>query len=166
MAEALLVTRQDIVKFTALNGNVDTDKFIQFVKIAQDTDLQNYTGTNLLEKIKADILTSTLSGNYLTLTTTYLKPMLIHLSMKYYLPFAAYTISNKGVFKHSSENSTNVEKNEVDYLITKQTAIAQHYVERFIEYITNNSSLFPEYNSNSSGDMFPDSNNNYTSWYI
>ncbi len=166
MAEALLVTRQDIVKFTALNGNVDTDKFIQFVKIAQDTDLQNYTGTQLLEKIKADILASTLTGDYLTLTTSFLKPMLIHLAMKYYLPFAAYTISNKGVYKHNSENSTNVEKNEVDYLITKQTAIAQHYVERFIEYITNNSSLFPEYNSNSSGDMYPDTNNNYTGWFI
>ncbi len=166
MAEALLVTRQDIVKFTALNANCDTDKFIQFVKIAQDTDLQNYTGTQLLEKIKADILASTLTGDYLTLTTTYLKPMLIHLAMKYYLPFAAYTISNKGVYKHNSENSTNVEKNEVDYLITKQTAIAQHYVERFIEYITGNTNLFPEYNSNSSGDMYPDTNNNYTGWYI
>ncbi len=71
MAEALLVTRQDVVKFTALNGNVDTDKFIQFVKIAQDTDLQNYTGTKLLDKIKADIIANTLAGNYLTLTTTY-----------------------------------------------------------------------------------------------
>ena len=34
MAEALLVTRQDIVKFTSLNGNVDTDNFIQYIKIA------------------------------------------------------------------------------------------------------------------------------------
>jgi hypothetical protein len=62
MAEALLVTRQDIVKFTALNGNVDTDKFIQFVKIAQDTDLQNYTGTKLLDKIKADIISKYING--------------------------------------------------------------------------------------------------------
>jgi hypothetical protein len=166
MAEALLVTREDIVKYTALNGNVDTDKFIQFVKIAQDTDLQNYTGTKLLNKIKADIIANTLTGNYLSLTRDYLKPMLIHLSMKYYLPFAAYTISNKGVYKHNSENSSNVEKNEVDYLIEKQTAIAQHYTERFIDYISQNNSLFPEYNSNTSGDMFPDTNNNYTSWYI
>jgi hypothetical protein len=31
MAEALLITRQDVVKFTAMNGNVDTDSFINFV---------------------------------------------------------------------------------------------------------------------------------------
>ena len=166
MAEALLITRQDIVKFTSLNGNVDVDNFIQYIKIAQDTDLQNFTGTQLLNKIKADIIANTLSGNYLTLTTTYLKPMLIHLAMKYYLPFAAYTISNKGVYKHNSENSTTADKKEIDFLIEKETQIAQHYTQRFIDYITLNTSLFPEYSTNSNSDMFPDTNNNYTGWYI
>jgi len=166
MAEALLITRQDIVKFTSLNGNVDVDNFIQYIKIAQDTDLQNYTGTKLLDKIKADIIAGTLTGNYLTLTTVYLKPMLIHLAMKFYLPFAAYTISNKGVYKHNSENSTNVEKKEIDFLVEKETQIAQHYTERFINYISYNNNLFPEYNANSNGDMFPDTNNNFTGWYI
>ena len=40
--EALLITRDDVTRFTALGGNVDTDKIIQFVKIAQDTHIQNY----------------------------------------------------------------------------------------------------------------------------
>ena len=164
--EALLITRLDIVKFTSLNGNVDSDLFLQYIKIAQDTDLQNYTGTKLLDKIKADIIAGTLSGNYLMLTTTYLKPMLIHLAMKYYLPFAAYTISNKGIYKHNSENSTTVEKNEIDFLIEKETQIAQHYTQRFIDYINYNINLFPEYNLNSNNDMFPDTNNNFTGWYI
>ena len=31
MAQALFVSRDDIVKFTAVNGNVDVDKFIQWV---------------------------------------------------------------------------------------------------------------------------------------
>ena len=166
MAEALLITRQDVVKYTSLNANTDVDKYIQFVKIAQDTDLQNFTGTQLLNKIKADIIANTLTGNYLTLTTVYLKPMLIHLAMKYYLPFAAYTISNKGIYKHNSENSTNVDKNEVDFLVEKETQIAQHYTERFINYISNNNSLFPEYNTNANGDMNPDTQNNYTGWFI
>lgn len=165
-AEALLVTRNDIVKFTAMNGNVDTDKFIQFVKIAQDIHIQNYTGTNLINKIKADILDDTLAGNYLSLTEVYLKPMLIHWAMVEYLPFAAYTIANKGVYKHSSENSENVQKNEVDFLIEKERQIAQHYTERFINYISFNNNLFPEYYNNQNGNMYPDSMNNYTGWYI
>ena len=166
MATALLITRDDLVRFTAVNGNVDTDKFIQFVKIAQDIHIQNYLGTQLLQKIQADIIAGTLSGNYATLTNTYIKPMLIHWAMVEYLPFAAYTIANKGVYKHSSENSDNVEKNEVDFLIEKERQIAQHYTERFIDYICFNNDLFPEYTQNSNGDMYPDTKNNYTGWYL
>ena len=166
MAEALFITRDDIVKFTALNGNVDTDKFIQFVKISQDIHIQNYLGSKLFQKLQADIVAGTLSGNYLSLVTTYVKPMLIHWGMVEYLPFAAYTIANKGIYKHSSENADNVDKNEVDYLLEKERSIAQHYTERFIEYMSFNNNLFPEYRANKNNDMFPDSMNNYTGWYI
>jgi hypothetical protein len=81
-----------------------------------------------------------------------------------YLPFSAYTIANKGVFKHTSENSTSVEKNEVDFLVEKERMIAQNYTERFITYINFNNSLFPEYSTNSNSDMFPSTQNNFTGW--
>jgi hypothetical protein len=166
MAEALFITRDDIVRYTALNGNVDVDKFIQFVKIAQDIHIQNYLGTKLFQKLQADIVAGTLTGNYQSLVVTYVKPMLIHWGMVEYLPFAAYTIANKGVYKHSSENSENVDKNEVDYLLEKERNIAQNYTQRFIDYMSFNQPLFPEYRSNKNNDIFPDSMNNYTGWYI
>jgi hypothetical protein len=166
MEEALFITREDIVKFAALNGNVDTDKFIQFVKIAQDIHIQNYLGTKLFQKLQADIIAGTLTGNYQTLVVNFVKPMLIHWGMVEYLPFAAYTIANKGVYKHSSENSENVDKNEVDYLLEKERNIAQNYTQRFIDYMSFNQQLFPEYRSNKNNDVFPDSMNNYTGWYI
>jgi hypothetical protein len=164
--EALLITRTDLVKYTAANGNIDTDKFVQFIKIAQDIHIQNYLGTKLLNKIKADIVADTLSGNYLSLLETYVKPMLIHWAMVEYLPFAAYTIANKGVYKHGSENSESVDKNEVDFLVQKERSIAEHYTERFIAYIRNFNSLFPEYNQNSNGDMPHDSDSIFIGWYI
>ena len=79
MAEALLISRKDIVKYTALNGNVDTDQFIQFIKIAQDKYIQNYLGTDLLNAIKTKITGSTLTGDYLNLVNDYVKPMLVQL---------------------------------------------------------------------------------------
>lgn len=166
MAEALFITRADITKFTALNGNVDTDKFIQFIKIAQDIHIQNYLGSKLFQKLQADIIAGTLTGNYQMLVETFVKPMLCHWAMVEYLPFAAYTIANKGVYKHSSENAENVDKNEVDYLLEKERSIAQHYTERFIDYISFNQTLFPEFRANKNNDMFPDSNNNNIGWYL
>ena len=166
MAEALLITRDDLVRLTALGGNVDTDKFIQFIKVAQDIHIQGYLGTNLLYKIKQDIEDDTLTDPYLTLLVKYIKPMLIHWAMVEYLPFAAYTIANKGVYKHSSENSENVDKAEVNYLVEKQRDIAQHYTERFLSHMGTYSAMYPEYNTNSSGDMYPNTNNFFKGWYI
>jgi hypothetical protein len=166
MAQALFVTTKDIAQFTALNGNVDTDKFIQFVKIAQDIHIQNYLGTDLYDKIGADIVADTLAGNYLTLVNTYIKPMVIHWAMVEYLPFSAYTIANKGVYKHSAENSETVDKGEVDFLIGKETSIAEHYTERFVKFICYNSTDYPEYNSNTEDGMYPDRDVNYTNWFL
>lgn len=166
MAEALLIGVKDVVKYTSVNANTDNDKIIQYIKIAQDIHLQNVVGTKLLNKIKADIIANTLSGNYLSLVTNYLKPMLVHWTLVEYLPFSAYTLSNKGVFKHSSENASNVDKNEVDFLISKQVSIATHYTDRFISYINYNQNLFPEYNTNSNGDMFPSEDTNFCGWYL
>ena len=166
MSYALLITTQDIPKFTALNANVDVDKFVQFALIAQDIHIQNFTGSNLLEKILADITGGTLAGDYLNLVNNHLKKMLIHYSMVEYLPFAAYTIANKGVYKHGTENGDTVTKEEVDFLIEKERQIAQHYTDRFIDYICNNSSLFPEYNNNTSEDMNPDDNAFTCGWVL
>ena len=166
MAEALLISRTDVVKFTAMNGNVDTDKFIQFIKIAQDVHIQTILGTDLLNKIKADIIATTLVDPYLALLTDYVKPMLIHYAMVEYLPFAAYTIANKGVYKHNSENSTSVDKDEVDFLVEKERQIAQHYAQRFVDFMSFNNASFPEYNSNSNGDMYPRTDNNFLGWVL
>ena len=127
MAEALLISRADIVKHTAMNGNIDTDKYLQFIAIAQSIHIEAYTGTNLLNKLKADIVATTLAGNYITLVNTYLKPMLIHWAMVEYLPFAAYMIANGGSYKKGAENSEVASKAEIDFLIEKERSIAENY---------------------------------------
>lgn len=166
----LLITRDDIVRFTAMNGNVDTDKFIQYVLIAQDTHIETYLGTRLLKKIQSEIelyvADNEYTSVYLDLLNDYVKQMLIHWAFAEYLPFSAYTIANKGVYKHTSENAVNVEKNEVDYLASKAVSMAQHYTDRFISHMNFYSSLFPEYNTNSNGDVYPNSNSNYLGWVL
>jgi hypothetical protein len=164
--KALWIKREDLVRNTAIGGNVDTDRFIQFISIAQDIHLQNYTGTKLYDKISNDILNNTLVEPYLSLVNDYLQPMLIHFAASEYLPFAAYTIANGGVYKHTSENSTSVDKNEVDFLVEKERNIAQYYTDRFITYMSYNQATFPEYNSNNNADVYPDTDSNFASWVL
>lgn len=166
MATALFISRTDLVKNTILDGNVDTDKFIQFIKIAQEIHIRNFLGSKLYDKISADILDDDLAGAYLTLINTYVQPMLIHYAMVDYLPFAAYQVKNGGVFKHISENAESVSKNEVDYLVNKEREFAEYYTRRMIDYVTYNISSFPEYNTNNNEDVYPDKDSLFNGWVL
>jgi hypothetical protein len=166
MATALFINRTDLVKNSILDGNVDTDKFIQFIKVAQQIDIQNLLGTDLYNKISADIIAGTLGGNYLTLVNTYVQPTLIWFAQMNYIPFAAYQIKNGGVFKHSSETAQNVDKNEVDYLVGKAREYANYYSTRLVDYLCFNDNLFPEYNSNSDDDIYPDTDTTFKGWVL
>ena len=167
MATALFITRTDLVKNTILNGNVDTDKFIQFIKIAQQMHIQNYLGTQLYDKISNDILNETLTGDYLELVNEYVQPMLIHYAMVDYLPFAAYEVKNNGLLKHRSENSDTPTKDEVDYLVQKYRNFAEFYTRRFIDHMSFYApSKYPEYNTNVDDDMYPDKDANFTGWVL
>ena len=166
MATALFIKPIDIKRNTIIDGNVDVDKFIQFIKIAQQIHVRNYLGSDLYNKISSDIIADSLSGDYLSLVNTYIQPMLIHFAMVDYLPFAAYQVKNGGVFKHSSENSETVSKNEVDYLVNKEREFAEYYTRRFIDYMANNQNLFPEYTSNSNEDINPDKDATFNGWVL
>lgn len=167
MATALFIKRQDLVKNTALSGNVDTDKFIQFIKLAQEIHVRNYLGTDLYDKISSDIIADTLTGDYLNLVNDYIQPMLIHFAMSEYLPFAAYSVANGGVFKHTSENSQLPEKEEIDQLTAKERDYAEYYTNRFIEYMSFNAqSKFPEYYSNNNEDIYPDKDALFNGWQL
>ena len=166
MATALFINRTDLVKNSIIDGNVDTDKFIQFIKIAQQIDIQNLLGTDLYNKISADIVAGSLAGNYLSLVNTYVQPTLIWFAQMNYIPFAAYQIKNGGVFKHTSETAQNVDKNEVDYLVAKAREYANYYSTRLVDYLSFNDNLFPEYNTNTNEDIDPDTDTTFKGWVL
>ena len=167
MATVLFITRTDLVKNSIIDGNTDTDLFIQFIKVAQEIEIKNYLGTALYDKISTDINSvSGLPGNYLTLVNKYVQPMLIWYAQAEYIPYAAYQIKSGGIYKHTSENAETVSKTEVDFLVQKARNTAEYYTQRFIDYINNNSALFPEYSQNSGGDVFPDSDATFNGWVL
>jgi len=166
MATALFINRTDLVKNSIIDGNVDVDKYIQFIKVAQQIDIQNLLGTDLYNKISADIVAGSLAGNYLSLVNTYVQPTLIWFAQMNYIPFAAYQIKNGGVFKHSSETAQNVDKNEVDYLVSKAREYANYYSTRLVDYLSFNDNLFPEYNTNSNDQIDPDTDTTFKGWVL
>ena len=166
MATALFIRRDDLVRNTFLSGNVDTDKFIQFIKIAQEIHVQQYLGSKLYDRISTDIIAGTLTGDYQTLVESYVQPMLIHWAMTEYLPFAAFTASNGGVYKKQVENGETVGREDLSFLIEKERNLAEYYTRRFIDHMSFNQNLFPEYTQNVNDDVYPSKDSTFNGWQL
>jgi hypothetical protein len=167
MATTLFITPNDLKQNSILNGNVDTDLFINFIKIAQQMHIQNYLGTQLYNSITDKIKNNLLTGDYLDLVIDYIQPMLIHYAMVDYLPFANYQIRNGGVFKHRTDNSESTTKEELDLLVQKHRGFGDFYSQRFVDYMgIFGAQKFPEYWLNRNDDMFPDRNPSSTPWVL
>jgi len=168
--KALFISVAELKKKSIIDGNVDSDKLLQFVEVAQDTHIQNYLGTNLYEKIQTLIVDATIGdvGNedYKSLLDNYIKPMLIWYSQSTILPFILFQVKNGGIYKHTSDNSESINKDELDYIIQRTRDNAEFYTKRFLDYICANSVLFPEYITNTNGDMYPDKDVNYTGGWL
>ena len=162
----LFISPDDLVKRTAINGNVDRDQMVQFIKITQDLHIQALLGTALYNKLKTDVLNDTLTGNYETLMTDYVQDVLVHYAMVEILPFLAYKVSNGGIFKKQSENSEGIEKSELEYLIQKERDTAEHYGRRLVSYLTFYGSPTPEYYENQNGQMYPTDGQSFHGWYL
>lgn len=167
MATALFINRTDLVKNTIINGSVDTDLFLQSVKLAQQTHILQYCGSALYDEISDKILNNNVDADTQALLNDYLQPMLIHYSMVDYLPFCSFQIKNGGLYKTTSETGANVSKEEVDYLVQKHLSSAQFYTRRFIDYMSFNASAkFPKYYENNNEQMQPEKSAAFTGWVL
>lgn len=168
--KALFITTDDLRRKSIIGGNVDADKFIQFIEVSQDIHIQNYLGTKLYDKISTLITSDTIddagNANYKTLLNTYITPMLIWFAQSDYYMFASYQVSNGGVFRHRSESSETPSMQEIKSLVDSSRDKAEFYVRRFLDYMDNNSNLFPEYNESNEDGMYPDKNENFNSWVL
>lgn len=171
MATPLFISRNDLVKNTIIDGSVDSDKLLPFIKIAQQMHIQNYLGTELYNKISALITAGTLTNadnpDYFLLVNEYVQPMLIMFAMVDYMPFSNYAVKQGGTYRHRSENAELPSKSEIDFLVQKYRDFADFYTRRFIDYMNYNASTkFPEYYSNSNDDMYPDGQANWVGWVL
>jgi hypothetical protein len=166
---ALFISPKYVKRKSIIDGELDADKLIQFIETAQDIHIQNYLGTNLYKKLQLLIVNNTINdaGNadYKALLEDFIKPMLAWYTQAEYIPFAAYTIGNGGVYRHRSDNSDAVDYSEIAGLTTRANDKATFYTNRFLDYMNFNSQLYPEYVSSSDA-MYPDRDANNIGWVL
>lgn len=167
MAFGLFVTRNDIIKQSPLQGSIDADRLLPFIKTAQEKYILNLLGTVLYYKLQADVEAGIpFTGIYDVLMTDHVKPTLIWYSVVEYLPFSGVQFKSEGAVKHQSEQSQAVGKTEIDYLVQKSSDNAEWYSTRMqnflIAYSPNDIPEFYQSVGNAT-QIYPDQTNQYFS---
>ena len=165
MSYVLLISEQKLKDSTAINLNVDVNILLPYVLQAQTLYIEPKLGTQLYEHIKGLIQAGTIgdAGNvaYKTLLDDYISFVLVNYSFYHAIPFLRFKIENGNIYSKTSETGTALTTEESQSLREEISNTAQYYTERLIEYIRNNTSLFPEYSTNSGADVNPDKNAYY-----
>jgi hypothetical protein len=168
MAYALFINRNDIIKNTPLQGAIDADALLPFVRTAQDKYLKNLLGTILFEYLQAQIIADNvdnLSVYYKDLLNDYVKNSLIWYSAVEYIPFSSVQFKSNGAVKQQSEQGIAPSKAEIDYLLTKALNNADYYALRLQNYLIAYSNNIPQYlqSIGNQTQIYPDQSNQYFS---
>ena len=170
LSNVLLINRDDIMTWTGLSGNLDTDKLIPHVATATEVHLQPILGTDLLDKcrtlVKDDELGDAGNEAYETLVVSYVAPVLVFYTMWDMMPFLTYQIANGGIFQHQSENSVSPDTDTMNMLIQKFKDKGEFYGNRLNDYLCNNSSSYSELYTNSNGDINSLNDQTFHGWEL
>jgi hypothetical protein len=161
MAYVLFISEDKLKDSTAINMNVDVDLLLPFVRQAQKLYIETKLGTDLTDKLKAEITAGTLAGAYKTLVDDYIGDCLPSLSFYHAIPFLRFKVENGNIYSKTSETGNALSTEESQHLREEVLNTGQYYLERMIDYVTNNLSSFPEYSTNSGADVSPDRNAYY-----
>ena len=161
MAYVLFISEAKLKDSTAINLNVDVNLLLPYVRQAQKLYVETKLGTDLTDKLKAEITAGTLAGAYKTLVDDYIGDMLPNWAFYHAIPFLRFKIENGNIYSKTSETGTALSTEEAQHLREEVRNTAEYYTERMIDYVCNNTASFPEYSTNSGSDVNPDKNAYY-----
>jgi len=173
MNKIKLITVQFIKDFSPLMNNVDENFIDIHILEAQNIELRYVLGDNQLQEILDEYKEYAASGftninDYVSTENQYLRENYIKYILTYFtLYHSRYDLrdklTNKGNLEQHSNNSTNViSKDRFD----DYKNIAETYVTRMMEYLSNNLESFPLYKTFIGGSCDNAPVSFSSSWYL
>ena len=159
----LYISASRLKRDSALSQSVDDDLIMPYILLAQDMHILPILGTELDNELKDGIQNSNLTADETTLVETYIQPCLVQYSFTQLIPFLRLRfVNNAVVVMGATDQSSSASYEDLRPVMDTATNAAEFYRQRLIDYITNNTSLFPKYNTNSGADLDPTTNNYYS----
>lgn len=171
MATILLLQDNDWKENSAIGGNVDPQRVNHCIRDAQKQYLVDLLSKPLYQKMMADYGPG-YTGIYDEIYE-YVYDFLVHKTAELYYAIGSYMISNAGITKTLTEETTTVNANEVDKLVVHQRNMANRDARKLTKFLNENKASIPEYKirscssqhgDNIAGMYFPKRNGGRNDW--
>lgn len=134
LGETLIISEELLKLYTPLSKNVDVDKVYPYLHLAQPYFLQPILGDALLSEIQSQVETDELTEENKALIIK-CAPVIGYYATYLAMRSLAYSITEKGITKETSENSSSIDRSELGEYILSIKQQAEMYAELLIKYL-------------------------------
>lgn len=158
----LYVSAARLKRDTPLGSSVDENILHPQITIAQDRHILPALGTKLDDKIKALIasgIDDATNAVYKKLLDDYICPALTQFAFVEVCYVLRLRFSNNSITVPDSEQGASASIQDLKLVLERSQDIAMFYRQRLIDFLCDNVSDYPEYNTNSGSDLDPSTRN-------
>ena len=137
-----LMNKEYLKEYSLLPINFNTDEIWNFIPLAEQLHIVPIIGQEMYNELLDQVENNEVTPENASLLLQ-IYPFEGLAIMEVSMPYIAFHITEVGITKGSSENSDSVTTNDVNYLTNYVRSQMVPYKERLIEFISQNSELYP-----------------------
>jgi len=150
---SLLINEEQLRLYTPISGTFDWAYITPHIITAQDKDIQPLIGQPLFQRLLTGIVDEVLTDNEKLLLNDYIAKTLANWAGYHAYPFLSSKLVQSTLAKIETDESSPVDFDEAQSLSYRLKATANFYSERLRDYLTNNTDLFPLFETDTDGEL-------------
>ncbi len=150
----LFISETYVKNNSVIDENVDVRLILPSIRDAQELRLHPILGTPFYNDLKDKITGGTLNADEINLLDNYVAPSMLQWTLYECSASMLFKYRNKSVSTKNSENSQPISYQDLQFLRDEWRNKAEERDQILINYLCDNSKLFPKYNE-SSNDLTP-----------
>lgn len=153
----LILSEAYIRAKSIINNNVDMKLLTPLILVVQDWKLRPLLGSNLYDQIITQTIPpASLSSANATLVNEFILPCLHWYLVAECAVSLKFRFMNKGLMESSSDNSAQISTDDLKFIESRYSTIAESYGDDMTKYIRANPTLYPLFFNNAGIDKtFP-----------
>lgn len=137
-----LMNKEYLKEYSLLPINFNTDEIWNFIPLAEQLHIVPIIGQEMYNELLDQVENNEVTPENASLLLQ-IYPFEGLAIMEVSMPYIAFHITEVGITKGSSENSESINTNDINYLTNYVRSQMVPYKERLIEFISQNSELYP-----------------------